>query len=184
MKILLVGVGCVGKTTVGAILARRLEVPFFDLDAEIERHFGTSIERLQARFLTDYSYRKECAPVLKRVADDHPDCVIALPPSGLRDAYLRVMRKLDCVSVVVEDTPDNILERITFFDIDSKPIDKRLTDAERRLYRREIKKDITYFRKSYERADLHADIAGLDADGAAAQIEERLREHLDEAAAT
>lgn len=171
MRVLLVGVSCVGKTTIGAVLARRLGCPFFDLDAEIERHFGTSIERLQARFLTDYSYRKECSVVLHKIASANTDCVTALPPSGLWDAYLRVIRKLSCVTVVVEDTPENILDRIMFYDIDSKPIDKRLTGEEKRIYRREIKKDITFFRKSYERADLHADIAGLDAEGSVGMIE-------------
>jgi len=183
VRVLLVGVGCVGKTTIGAILAQRIGCPFFDLDAEIERHFGTSVERLQARFLTDYSYRKECAVVLKQVAGDNPDCVIALPPSGLRDAYLRVVRKLECVTVVVEDASENILERIAFYDIDSKPIEKHLTQEEKRLYLREIKKDITYFRKSYERADLHADVAGLDAEAAAERIEALLGKHLGEPAA-
>lgn len=177
MRVLLVGVACVGKTTIGAILARRLGVPFFDLDAEIESHFGTSLERLRARFLTDYSYRKECSVVLKQLAGTHRRYVIALPPSGLRDAYLRVLRRIDGITVVIEDTPENILDRITFFDIDSKPIYKRLTKEEKQLYLREIKKDITYFKRSYERADLHADIAGLDAEAAAAQIEELVREY-------
>jgi len=40
MRCLLVGVSCVGKTTIGRLLARRLGCPFFDLDEEIERHFG------------------------------------------------------------------------------------------------------------------------------------------------
>ena len=182
MRVLLVGVSCVGKTTIGAILARRLGIPFLDLDDEVEKNFGTSIERLQGRFLTDYSYRKECAPVLKRLAEDNADCVIALPPSGLMDAHLRVVRKLDCVTVAVEDTPENIVERAIFFDIDSKPVDKHLTDEEKRLYRREIKKDITYFRRSHARADLRVDIAGLDAAAAAVRIESSLREHLDEGA--
>ncbi len=43
-----VGVSCVGTTTIGRILADRRGWPFFDLDEEIERHFGVSIERLQA----------------------------------------------------------------------------------------------------------------------------------------
>lgn len=86
MRVSLVGVSCVGTTTVGRILADRRGWPFFDLDEEIERHFGTSIERLQARFLTGYSYRKECAVVLERIAAASPDCVIALPPSGLTAA--------------------------------------------------------------------------------------------------
>jgi len=55
LRVSLVGVSCVGTTTIGRILADRRGWPFFDLDEEIERHFGLSIERLQARFLTGYS---------------------------------------------------------------------------------------------------------------------------------
>jgi hypothetical protein len=37
MRIFLAGIGCVGKTTVGAKLADLLDHRFFDLDVEIER---------------------------------------------------------------------------------------------------------------------------------------------------
>jgi shikimate kinase len=80
LRVSLVGVSCVGTTTIGRILADRRGWPFFDLDDQIERHFGISIERLQARFLTSYDYRKESAVVLERIATASPDCVIALPP--------------------------------------------------------------------------------------------------------
>ena len=85
MRVILVGVSCVGKTTIGSLLAAHLGYPFFDLDQKIESHFGTSIERLQSRFLTDYSFRKEASVVLRRIVTDNPICVIASPPSGLRD---------------------------------------------------------------------------------------------------
>ncbi len=174
MRVLLVGLACVGKTTIGRLLAGRIGCPFFDLDQEIERHFGTSLERLHNRFLTDYSYRKEVSVVLKHILTQNHDCVIALAPTGLRDAYLRVIKKVHCVTVAIEDTPENIVQRITFYDIDSRLIDKHLTDEEKRLYRKEIKKEITYFKKSYQRANFHADIAGLDAEASAAMIEELL----------
>ena len=170
MRVSLVGVSCVGTTTIGRILAYRRGCPFFDLDEEVERHFGLSIERLQARFLTGYSYRKECAAVLERVATANPDCVIALPPSGLRDAFLRVVRRVPGVTVAVHDTPENILERITFYDIDSRRIEKHLTGEERILYLKEIKADISYFKRSYERADLQVTITGLDPEASAAAI--------------
>jgi len=48
LRVSLVGVSCVGTTPIGRILADRRGWSFFDLDDEIERHFGTSIERLQA----------------------------------------------------------------------------------------------------------------------------------------
>jgi len=154
LRVSLVGVSCVGTTTIGRILADRRGWPFFDLDEEIERHFGLSLERLQARFLTGYSYRKECAAVLERIATANPDCVIALPPSGLRDAFLRVVQRVPGVTVAVHDAPENILERI--------------------LYLKEIKADISYFKRSYERADLQVTITGLDPEASAAAIDARL----------
>jgi len=51
MRIFLTGVSCIGKSTIGKILADRLCFSFFDLDDEIEKYFGTSIERLRSRYL-------------------------------------------------------------------------------------------------------------------------------------
>ena len=98
------------------------------------------------------------------------DCVIALPPSGLMGAYLRVVKKTGGITVVLVDTPENILDRTIFYDIDSRRIEKQLTQKERRLYLREIKKDITYFRKTYDRADMQVDISGFDAEEAAEKV--------------
>ena len=178
MRVSLVGVSCVGTTTIGRILADRRGWPFFDLDDQIERHFGISIERIQARFLTSYDYRKESAVVLERIAAANPDCVIALPPSGLRDAFLRVVRRVPGVTVAVHDTPENILERITFYDVDSRRIEKHLTGEARILYLKEIKADISYFKRSYERADLQVTITGLDPEASAAAIDARLGRYL------
>ncbi len=178
MRVFLIGISCVGKTTIGISLAERLGYQFFDLDVEIERFFGTSIERLQNQFFTMHSFRSEAAEALVHILNrpDSRDCVIALPPSGLMGGYLRAVKKAGGVTIVLNDKPENILERITFYDIDSRPIEKKLSAEEKRLYLREIKKDITYFRKTYERATLQIDISGLDADGAAQKIKETVEE--------
>jgi shikimate kinase len=85
-------------------------------------------------------------------------------------AYLRVLKRAGGTTVVLTDKAENILNRITFYDIDSRRIEKQLTEKERRLYLREIKKDITYFRKSYDRADFQIDISGLSPDEAAEKV--------------
>ena len=180
MRVFLTGVGCVGKTTIGEKVAALLGCPFFDLDAEIESYFGVSIERLQKRFLTPYSYRKEASKALKQVLllAVSRSCVIALPPSGLMDAYWRIVKKANGTVVVLEDTPENILNRITFYDIDSRPIEKKLSEREKQLYVKEIRGDISYFRPSYRHANVAVAITGLDAEEAAEKVMRALIESL------
>lgn len=172
MRLFLTGVGCVGKTTIGKAMAALLGVRFFDLDEETERFFETSIERLQNRFLTAHSFRNEAAKALVHLLrrPESRDCVIALPPSGLMGGYLRAIKKAGGITVVVTDKPENILERIRFYDIDSRPIEKKLTPREKKRYLREIREDITYFRTSYRRSTLAVDISGLNADQAARKV--------------
>jgi shikimate kinase len=93
-------------------------------------------------------------------------------------AYWRAIKKSGGITVVLEDRPENILERITFYDIDSQPIEKELNSEEKRLYLREIKKDITYFRKTYERAHLRIDISGIDVKQAAHKVKEAVETFL------
>lgn len=174
VRVFLTGVGCVGKTTVGRELAALLGARFFDLDHEIETFFGISIERLQNKFLTIHSYRNEAAKALVHLLSrpESRQSVIALPPSGLMGGYLRAIKKASGITVALSDKPENILDRITFYDIDSKPVDKELTAEEKHLYLREIKKDMTYFRKSYERAQLRVDVSDLDPEQAARRLKQ------------
>jgi len=177
MRILLAGVSCVGKTTIGAQLARLLESRFFDLDVETERFFGTSIERLRNRHLTSHDFRIAASQVLKHVLsrDDSCNCVIALPPSGLLGGYWKVINDTrDAIIVVLRDTPENILNRITFYDIDSHPVQKNLTDREKSLYVREIKQDIAYFSRSFLRAHVSVDITGSSPDEASRKVRDAL----------
>jgi shikimate kinase len=83
---------------------------------------------------------------------------------------------------VLTDTPENIVERLAFYDEDSRPLERVLTSREKRLYATEVRKDMSYFRRSYENADLRVDIAGLGPDEAAAKVNDILL-HLDEAIA-
>lgn len=178
MRIFLTGVGCVGKTTIGKKMGGLLGVSFFDLDSEIESFFGTSIERLQNKFLTTHSFRDETAKVLVHLLSrpESLDCVIAMPPSGLMGGYLRAIKKAQGITVAITDKPENILARIRFYDIDSRPIEKELTPHEMKLYLREIKKDITYFRTSYQRATLQVNISGMNIDQAAHKIKKAVDE--------
>lgn len=61
-------------------------------------------------------------------------------------------------------------------DDDSNPIQKTVTASEMSLYLKEIKKDIAYFRRTYERADIAVDISDLGVTTeSAARIKEALK---------
>ncbi len=176
MRILLAGVACVGKSTIGVELACLLEIPFFDLDTEVEAFYHESIPRLQARFLTMDHYRRKACRVLKDVLSrtDATQCVIALPPSGLRPPYWNVVKESGSTVVVVQDDPANILARTVFYDDDSHLIQKELTSKERDLYLDDIKKDMRYFARSYSKANATVRINGLGPVEAAKQIKAAL----------
>jgi len=179
MRIFLTGVSCVGKTTVGTKLAALLGCPFFDLDNEIESFFSTPIERLQEKFLTMYSFRQEASKALKHLLSrkETQGSVIALPPSGLMDNYWRVVKESKGTIIVLTDDAANILKRITLYDKDSKPIEKKLTEAENPVYLKEIEKDIAYFNRTYKKADIWVHISGLNPDQAATRVKEMLDKH-------
>jgi len=162
VRVLLTGVSCVGKTTIGAELAQLLKVPFFDLDIEVEKFFETSISRLQARCRTMTRYRGQACRVLELLLSrsEALGFVIALPPRGLMVPYLRVVRNCLAKVVVVEDDPINILDRIQFYDIDSNPIAEQLDADERRNYLDEIKAELAYFKRSYSKANMRVHIRG------------------------
>lgn len=172
MRVFLTGVACVGKTTVGRRLAELMGLSFFDLDAEIERFFGMSIERLQQKYWTPHGFRKEAAKALSYILDQPGSrrAVVALPPSGLMGGYLFILKKTEGIKVALRDRPERILDRLVFYDVDSRLMDKRLTSEERPLYLRAIRKDIAYFKTSYTRADLQVSVEDMDVEQAAHHI--------------
>ena len=91
------------------------------------------------------------------------------------DNYWKVIRNTsESTIVVLEDAPENILARINFYDVDSQPIQRTLTDRERHLYLQEIKRDIGYFRRSYQRAHIKVDITGWSPEEASLRIKDIL----------
>ena len=91
------------------------------------------------------------------------------------DSYWKVIKQAgETVIVALQDAPENILARITFYDIDSRPIQRDLTTTARRFYLREIKRDIAYYRRTYKRAHIVLHIAGRNPDEASLRIKDLL----------
>ena len=67
MKIYLVGISCVGKTTIGRLLANYLDFSFYDLDDEVQKYYQKPIEILQNESFTMNEYRQKASVVLDRL---------------------------------------------------------------------------------------------------------------------
>jgi shikimate kinase len=181
VKIYIVGISCVGKTTIGKLLADYLDFSFYDLDAEVEAFYQKPIEILQNECLTMNGYRQKASVVLDLLLKKPDNIVISGAPSGLRDAYLRVYKKhkkvIDIKSVLIIDTPENILKRLTFYDVDSKLLDVELDEDLKRKYLKKINGDWNYFKKSLCRADLQVNIENVALNQIPGLIAEALNIH-------
>lgn len=176
MKIILVGVSCVGKSTIGKILAEKMGYDFFDFDFEIESYFKSHISFLKNDFLTEHSFRKEASIVLNRILDNNEDnFIIAMPPSGLMDSYWRIIKKDESIiTIVLKDKAKNIFKRIRFYDDYSRPIEIKIEKEKEKAYLKDISLDIEYFGRTYKRAKIKYDIGGKSASQAADDLYELL----------
>lgn len=161
MIIYLVGISCVGKTTIGRLLAEKMNYSFYDLDDEIEKNYQKPIERIQDDCLTMNEYREKASIVLDRLFSETVDSVISGTPSGLKYSYLQVYKRHkrgELISICLNDSFDNILDRLTFYDKDSNPIIVKLDESKKKRYLKEIRADFKYFKDSYKRADFQINI--------------------------
>jgi shikimate kinase len=167
MIIYLVGISCVGKTTIGKMLADKIGYSFFDLDEEIQDYYKKPIERIQDECLTMNGYREKASIVLDKLFSQNIDSIISGTPSGLKFSYLQVYKKhknKELISICLNDSFENVLDRLTFFDKDSNPITERLYESKKMRYLKEIRADYNFFKDSYKRADFLINIEDVSLD--------------------
>lgn len=167
MIIYLVGISCIGKTTIGKMLADKIGYSFFDLDEEVQNYYKKPIERIQDECLTMNGYREKASIVLDKLFSKNIDSVIAGTPSGLKFSYLPVYKQhkdKELLSICLIDSFENVLERLTFFDKDSNPITERLDESKKKRYLKDIRADYNFFKDSYKRADFQINIKDVSLD--------------------
>lgn len=178
----LVGMSCVGKTTIGKILAEKIGYQFFDLDVEIQKYYNATITTIQNECFNMNEYRDKASVVLDKLFANNNNAIIAGTPSGLKFAYLSVYKKhkstTELYSVHIQDTMENILERLKFFDKESNPIEVELNERQKQVYLKELRADYNYFKESYKKADFTIDISNLSLDVVPDQVLSELRRYL------
>jgi XRE family aerobic/anaerobic benzoate catabolism transcriptional regulator len=110
-RIALLGLRGAGKSTLGARLAESRQVPFVELDREIERRSGTPLEEL---FLIygQATYRRHEERCLAQVLNENPECVIATGGSIVTAPTVFATLLSSCFTVWLKATPEEHMARV------------------------------------------------------------------------
>ena len=182
MRVMLVGVSCVGKSTVGKLLVAEMGYTFLDFDFYVEEQMQTSIERIKNTCFNDFAYRDLVSSLFAKLLEDNPsDLILAMPPSGLFRQYNFVRNKhhSDVIPVVLKDSAKNIFNRMVFYDIDTVLIEEEVVTVENaHFYYQEIKEDIDYFYRSYKKnAKISFSVNGKSPQESAKELAELLKQY-------
>ncbi len=112
MKIYLIGYRCTGKTTIGKILADRLNYAFFDLDQSIEQQTGSTITSLVDTHGWDYFRQIEKETLLKTAKME--DVVISTGGGIVTDPESLHFLKKNGFTIWFDADIKTILSRLSF----------------------------------------------------------------------
>jgi XRE family aerobic/anaerobic benzoate catabolism transcriptional regulator len=109
--IALLGLRGAGKSTLGAKLAQSLNVPFVELDREVEKEAGAPLGEVFAMYGQD-AFRRFERRALERVLGEHAQAVIATSGSLVTDpgTYDLVLER--CRSIWLKASPDEHMARV------------------------------------------------------------------------
>ena len=107
--ILLVGMMGVGKTSLGRILSKKLQLPFIDSDKEIEKSMGLSITELFAKFGVD-EFRLGEERMMNRLLNGTP-CVLSSGGDAFLSEKTRKLAKEKAISIWLKAGGDVISKR-------------------------------------------------------------------------
>jgi XRE family aerobic/anaerobic benzoate catabolism transcriptional regulator len=110
-RIALIGLRGGGKSTLGRLLAEKLEVPFIELDREIEKQSGMALSEIFEMFGQQTFRRLEFAALEKTLADN-PRFVLATGGSLVTEPATYELLLTSCLTVWVRTQPDLHMNRV------------------------------------------------------------------------
>lgn len=144
--ICLFGISCVGKSTIGELLAKRIKVSFIDMDDEIKKQYGTVLG-FQAEYPVQYDRDEERCEMIKNWFKENKESVVAVSPIAYMDTWDEIFENkgIHCLELV--DTPENIFKRLVFTDDNDQilHIPQSYLEKRKNYYIHEIKADQDYF---------------------------------------
>lgn len=145
MKICLFEISNVGKTTVGKLLAERLDIKFVDLDEEVKNRLKISLEE----FVNTENLRwrdQKRGSIIKKVIETEEDLVFAISPISYIENFKTSIISDDNLLIELYDTPENIFSRLMFSDEnDDIYTDDNYKNANKDYYMKEIQEDLDWY---------------------------------------
>lgn len=145
MKICLFEISNVGKTTVGKLLAERLDIKFVDLDEEVKNRLKISLEE----FVNTENLRwrdQKRGSIIKKVIETEEDLVFAISPISYIENFKTSIISDDNLLIELYDTPENIFSRLIFSDEnDDIYTDDNYKNANKDYYMKEIQEDLDWY---------------------------------------
>ena len=110
-RIALLGLRGGGKSTLGRLLAERLDIPFIELDREIEKRSGTTLSEIFDMFGQE-TFRRAEREALDDVLRQHKDFVIATSGSIVTEPGTLELLLASCFTVWVRAEPEDHMKRV------------------------------------------------------------------------
>lgn len=110
-RVALIGLRGGGKSTLGRLLAGRLDVPFIELDREIEKRSGASLSEIFEMFGQE-TFRRAEREALDNVLRQHQHFVIATSGSIVTEPGTMELLLSSCFTVWVRAEPEEHMKRV------------------------------------------------------------------------
>ena len=154
-RVALIGLRGAGKSTLGAQLATERGVPFVELDREIEREAGTSMNEILLLH-GQAGYRRYERRALLRIAEEHPDGVVMTTGGSIvseRETFDLLQSRFYCVWL--KANPEEHMSRV-IAQGDMRPFDSGGANTEAL---EDLRRILTSREALYARADAVVDTA-------------------------
>jgi XRE family aerobic/anaerobic benzoate catabolism transcriptional regulator len=167
-RIALVGLRGAGKSSLGEKLAADLDLPFIELDREIEREAGTTLPELFGMYGQE-GYRRFERRALERVLAENPRCVIATGGSIVTadETYARLLAS--CFTVWLKADPEEHMARV-IAQGDMRPIRGHAAAMD------DLKQLLIERNHLYGKADVSVDTAGHTLRQSLAELKKRTQD--------
>ena len=155
-RVALIGLRGAGKSTLGAQLAARRGVPFVELDREIEREAGTSMNEILLLH-GQAGYRRYERRALLRIAEENPDGVVMTTGGSIvseRETFDLLQSRFWCVWL--KASPEEHMSRVVAQG-DMRPFDTTRGATKEAL--EDIRRILASREPLYARADAVVDTA-------------------------